>query len=59
MHNILLWSLGPGVNWTWLGTTLNPYYEGNNLHNMISDDRFIFDTLDNWYFGKDNTGNVK
>ncbi|XP_046971873.1 cap-specific mRNA (nucleoside-2'-O-)-methyltransferase 2 [Vanessa cardui] len=46
------------IQWKWVANTLNPYYEGNSPSNMISDDRFMFHTLDNWHFGKDNTGNL-
>ncbi|EDW02506.1 cap-specific mRNA (nucleoside-2'-O-)-methyltransferase 2 [Drosophila grimshawi] len=46
------------VKWRWRSTTLNPYYEGNALNEMITDDRFIFHTLDNWLFHKDLTGNL-
>lgn len=48
----------PGIQWTWVANTLNPYYEGNSPSSMISDDRFMFHTLDNWHFGVDNTGNL-
>ncbi|KAJ2946745.1 hypothetical protein O0L34_g12805 [Tuta absoluta] len=48
----------PEIEWKWLANTLNPYYEGNSPSNMISDDRFMFHTLDNWCFGVDNTGNL-
>lgn len=44
--------------WKWVANTLNPYHEGNSPSNMISDDRFMFHTLDNWHFGVDNTGNL-
>jgi hypothetical protein len=27
--------------WSWLGSTLNPYYEGNSPSEMIDDDRFV------------------
>jgi len=47
-----------GVVWNWMGTTLNPHYEGNDLGYMINDDRFIMGSLDNWHFGQDNTGNL-
>ncbi|XP_070571346.1 cap-specific mRNA (nucleoside-2'-O-)-methyltransferase 2-like [Ptychodera flava] len=46
------------VEWNWIASTLNPYYEGNDLSSMIPDDRFIYGTLDHWYFGEDNTGDV-
>ncbi|CAK1599294.1 unnamed protein product [Parnassius mnemosyne] len=48
----------PNIVWKWVANTLNPYYEGNSPSNMISDDRFMFHTLDNWDFGVDNTGNL-
>ncbi|KAI4459466.1 hypothetical protein MML48_6g00013730 [Holotrichia oblita] len=46
----------PEVQWNWLGTTLNPYYEGNP--EMIPDDRLIRYTYKNWYFGSDLTGDI-
>ncbi|KAK9511587.1 hypothetical protein O3M35_000217 [Rhynocoris fuscipes] len=47
------------LQWKWFATTLNPYYEGNELNCMISDDRFIVNTLENWCFGSDYIGNIK
>jgi cap2 methyltransferase len=44
--------------WKWTGLSLNPYYEGNNQVAMVDDDRFIIETLDKWYFGIDNSGNI-
>ncbi|XP_036331208.1 cap-specific mRNA (nucleoside-2'-O-)-methyltransferase 2 [Rhagoletis pomonella] len=46
------------VQWRWLSTTLNPYYEGNPTNGMISDDRFMFHTFDNWLMHEDFTGNI-
>ncbi|XP_060568432.1 cap-specific mRNA (nucleoside-2'-O-)-methyltransferase 2-like [Ruditapes philippinarum] len=45
-------------DWMWLATTLNPYYEGNNIGQMIDEDVFIRSSYGNWYFGEDNTGNL-
>lgn len=47
-----------GITWDWVAMTFNPYYEGNSLSKMIDDDRFIRHTLEHWYFGEDNTGNL-
>ena len=44
--------------WDWTGLSLNPYYEGNDQAAMVDDDRFIIETLDRWYFGVDNSGNI-
>ena len=49
---------GYAGNWMWLATTLNPYYEGNNIGQMIDEDVFIRSSYGNWYFGEDNTGNL-
>ncbi|XP_077993177.1 cap-specific mRNA (nucleoside-2'-O-)-methyltransferase 2-like [Glandiceps talaboti] len=46
------------IYWEWLGSTLNPYYEGNDLSTMIPDDRFIYETSHRWYFGEDDTGDM-
>ncbi|GJQ72598.1 hypothetical protein Trydic_g1263 [Trypoxylus dichotomus] len=54
--NHFLKSQIPEIEWNWLGTTLNPYYEGNS--EMIPDDRFIRHTYKNWYFGSDLTGDI-
>uniref|UniRef100_A0A8D8CR54 Cap-specific mRNA (nucleoside-2'-O-)-methyltransferase 2 n=1 Tax=Culex pipiens TaxID=7175 RepID=A0A8D8CR54_CULPI len=46
------------IRWQWFANTLNPYYEGNSMGNMITDDRFILETLDRWCFGEDCTGDI-
>lgn len=48
----------PTIEWDWIATTLNPYYEGNPLSCMINDDRFIISSLNHWCFGTDYTGNL-
>ncbi|KAG8182338.1 hypothetical protein JTE90_028182 [Oedothorax gibbosus] len=56
--NSYLYLNHPGISWEWLANTLNPYYEGQNIKNVVVDDRLIFPTLRNWYFGSDSTGDI-
>ncbi|CAH1173649.1 unnamed protein product [Phaedon cochleariae] len=48
----------PGLDWEWMANTLNPNYEGNELSQMIPDDRFISCTLKHWHFGADFSGDI-
>uniref|UniRef100_A0A8C9QIY9 Cap-specific mRNA (nucleoside-2'-O-)-methyltransferase 2 n=1 Tax=Spermophilus dauricus TaxID=99837 RepID=A0A8C9QIY9_SPEDA len=45
-------------DWSWVANTLNPYHEANDNLMMIMDDRLIANTLNWWYFGPDNTGDI-
>ena len=56
--NHYLQSRFSNIAFNWVGATLNPYYEGNIHGEMIVDDRFIIETLSNWNFGKDFSGNI-
>lgn len=47
-----------GLEWQWVATTLNPFYEGNSPDATVTDDQFILETLDKWDFGRDNSGDV-
>ncbi|KAJ1484263.1 FtsJ-like methyltransferase-domain-containing protein [Baffinella frigidus] len=42
-----------------MGCTLNPYFEGGDTDAMVEDDAFINETRDNWYFGRDNSGDMR
>ncbi|XP_065224684.1 cap-specific mRNA (nucleoside-2'-O-)-methyltransferase 2-like [Planococcus citri] len=48
----------PDLKWYWLANSLNPFYEGNTLSEMINDDRFMLQTIDRWDFGPDQTGDI-
>ena len=41
-----------------MGTTLNPYYEGNTFNEMVADDRLIIETFSNWDFSNDFSENI-
>ena len=58
LNHYLRSSRQSGFSHTWVGNTLNPYYEGNALDSCIVDDRLISRTLRSWCFGKDNTGDI-
>ncbi|ELT90643.1 hypothetical protein CAPTEDRAFT_170160 [Capitella teleta] len=57
-NHVLQSSANQSIAWRWIANTLNPYYEGNTSAEMISDDRFIVNTLQNWSFGADDSGNI-
>ena len=46
------------VVWQWKAMTLNPYYEGNDLHALIDQDRFMMESFEKWYLGRDNSGDI-
>ncbi|XP_021948862.1 uncharacterized protein LOC110846416 isoform X2 [Folsomia candida] len=48
----------PSIEWDWLATTLNPYYEGNSVQTAMNADYLTFTSLNNWIFLKDTTGNI-
>nr|CAI5820029.1 unnamed protein product [Callosobruchus analis] len=56
--NHYLVSKNDDVQWNWMATTLNPNHEGNELNQMIPDDRFLRFTLSNWNFGEDFLGDI-
>ena len=49
----------PHLKWNWRACSLNPYFEGNNTDAMVDDDAFINETPNNWYFGCDDTGDMR
>ncbi|XP_050425244.1 cap-specific mRNA (nucleoside-2'-O-)-methyltransferase 2-like [Adelges cooleyi] len=46
------------VRFDWLAMTLNPYHESNGHPHIVSDDRLILNTMENWEFGPDYTGDI-
>ena len=46
------------VVWQWKAMMLNPYYEGNDLHALIDQDRFMMESFEKWYLGRDNSGDI-
>lgn len=46
------------IHWTWLASTLNPFYEGNDNKRMISGECFIIETLSCWNFGASWDGDL-
>jgi len=49
----------PQLAWDWLACNLNPYFEGNNADAMVEDDGFINETPEHWFFGSDNSGDMR
>jgi cap2 methyltransferase len=47
------------LTWDWVACTLNPWFEGSSVEAIIDDDGFISETLEHWFFGEDNTGDMR
>jgi cap2 methyltransferase len=47
-----------GQYWEWYASSLNPWHEGNESTNMISETCLINKTKRHWLFGADGTGNI-
>lgn len=58
LHYYLCLKFERNFKWKWYANTLNPYYEGHSVKQVVVDDRFLFPTMDKWYFGSDNTGDI-
>ncbi|BFZ19939.1 hypothetical protein BsWGS_22978 [Bradybaena similaris] len=56
--NYYLQQNGSNLIWDWRATTLNPYYEGNVMGEMVADDRLIRHTHSQWFFGSDDSGDI-
>lgn len=48
----------PQLQWQWLASTINPYYEGSPSDICVVDDKLINHTMHNWTFGENNTGDL-
>lgn len=46
------------IDWSWTAMTLNPYNESISMDTASFDDRFLIETIEHWYFGVDDTGNI-
>lgn len=48
------------INFEWIATTLNPYYEQIDFDAFVLDDQFISDShcFRNWFFASHNTGDM-
>ena len=44
--------------WNWKAITLNPYFEGNCMFALTDQDRFVCETWDHWFWGKENSGDL-
>ncbi|KAF4661015.1 FtsJ methyltransferase domain containing 1 [Perkinsus chesapeaki] len=56
--NVYLSLTRPRADWKWMGASLNPYYEGNDLEQMVDDDALYRRTQDRWWTGPDGSGNI-
>ena len=57
--NHYLRSHRPDCDWAWRGMSWNPYFEGHENEHLLLTDRFMYETNEMWYFGGDNTGDIR
>lgn len=46
------------IEWNWLASSLNPFYEGNDTKRMIEAEKFIVETEEHWNFGESYDGDI-
>jgi cap2 methyltransferase len=49
----------PTFWWDWVAISLNPHFEGNDQFQMIDDDKLINETMANWCWGEDSSGDLR
>ena len=45
--------------WAWKGMSWNPYFEGHDDESLLATDRFINETQEQWYFGTNDSGDIR
>lgn len=60
MNHYLKQQFPSELRFNWMASSLNPYFEDNDqFHDALTEDCFVEQTFENWYFGKDNSGDIR